>query len=651
MLQKLRDKSSGWIATSIIVLLMIPFLFVIDSSYIGGVGNNNVARVQAPPTWWKSAPSFWPFSTLWQGGEVTSEQFRQRFEQLRMQAREQEGEAFDPREFESAENKRKVLDELINEQVIRLASDQAGIVIGPQAIADYIQQIPAFQRDGKFDQDQYRLVLSQGLTGARTPLAFQEQVRISLQQSVIPMALAQSGFVTPGESNRLFGLLGETRDIKLAVVDTVAADPTKVSAEQIKAWYETHAKDFRQPERIAVEYVVLDASALPAPVDADESVLRDRYEAEKSRFVATEQRKAAHILIAGDDASASAQAQSLADKARGGADFAALAKANSQDPGSKDLGGDLGWVEKGVMVGPFEDALFAMQAGEIRAVKSDFGWHVLKLEDIKGGQGSSFEQVRDQLAAEQRKADAENAFNALSTRLVDEVYKNPTALQPAATAAGLALQQVGPFSRDDAPPALANPLVLRQAFSEVMITDGTVSDPIEIAPGYSIVLRVTEHQPEAVLPLDKARERVALAVARDAADKAMKAKADALLARLVDGQRTLEEVAAEASLPVQALDALPRGIPIPGERANAVVFRTLAPAEGKVRHGQLVLDDGRHAVFALTRVNPGKAEAIPEQQRLMVQQQLTQIDGNAAADAFIKGLRKHYKVQVNESQL
>ena len=286
MLQKLRDKSSGWIATSIIVLLMIPFLFVIDTSYLGGVGNNNVARVQAPPTWWKSAPSFWPFSTLWQDAEVTTEQFRIRFEQVRLQEREAQGDAFDPREFESLENKRRILDDLINEQAVRLASEQAGIVVGEKAVADYIASIPAFQRDGKFDQDQYRLVLAQGAAGVRTPREFDQQVRSSLQQSVIPMALAQSGFVTAGESRRLFALLGETRDIAMAVLDQSPVDTSKVSDAQIKAWYEVNGKDFTLPERIRVEYVELKASDLPPPAPADEATLRARYEAEKARFVA-----------------------------------------------------------------------------------------------------------------------------------------------------------------------------------------------------------------------------------------------------------------------------------------------------------------------------------------------------------------------------
>ena len=653
MLQKLRDKSSGWIATTIIVLLMIPFLFVIDASYLGGVGANNVARVQAPPTWWKGAPSFWPVSMLWRDAEITSDAFRTRFEQVRMSEREAQGDNFDPRQFESLENKLLVLDQLIDEQVVRLAADDAGIVIGDAAVAQYIQQIPAFQRDGKFDADQYRLALAQGGV-ASSPAAFDAMVRDSLKQAVIPTALARSGFVTAGEADRLFKLLGQTRDVQLAVLDQVAADASAVTEEQVNQWYADHADDFRQAEQVSVEYVEVLASQLPPPVAADEATLRARYETEKARFVAPEQRRAAHILIeAGDDKQAArAKAAELAEQARGGADFAALAQANSADPGSKDNGGELGWVERGVMVGAFEDALFAMQAGEIAGpVETDFGFHVLKLDEIQGGQGKPFEEVREQLAAEQLRNDAEAGFSAITGKLIDEINRNPTALAPAAAAAEVELKTEGPYSREQAVGILAHPQLLRLAFSEVLIADGTVSEPVEIAPGHTVMLRVSAHQPEAAQPLEQVREQVAAAVAADVADKAMQAKADALLAELADGKTSLADAAAKAGLTVQALDKLPRGVPVPGARANADIFRAQAPAEGKPNHGKLKLDDGRHAVFALTAVTPGDVEQVPEQQRQMLTQQLSQIDGNSAAEAFVAGMRKHFKVQVSEAQL
>ncbi|MCL7714414.1 peptidylprolyl isomerase [Stenotrophomonas mori] len=656
MLQKLRDKSSGWIVTVILGLLMIPFLFVIDNSYLGGVGAQNVAKVSTPPGWWRSAPSWWPMSFLWNHHEISSDDFRTRFEQARMEAREQQGEEFDPRLFEATENKLAVLDQMIDEQVVRLAAEDARIVVGDAAVREYIANIPAFQRDGKFDPEQYRLVLAQSMP-PRTPAMFDQVVRTSLQQSIIPVALAQSGFATKGESERLLKLLGETRDVEFAILPAQPADTAEVDEAQVKQWYDTHARDFMAPESLAIEYVDLDAAAMPAPPAADEATLRRRYEDEKARFVAPEERLASHILItAGSDPAAQkaaeAKAAKLADEARQpGADFAALARANSEDPGSKATGGDLGWVEPGMMVKPFEEALFAMQPGEIRGpVKTEYGYHVLQLREAKGGEGRPFEQVRDQLASEQAQADAERAYSELSGRLVDLVYKNPTALEPAAREVQLPVQTLGPFTRATASGIAANPAVLRAAFSDALKEDGTVSDPIELGPNHAVMIRVTAHTPEQAIPLAEARDKVIAAVRTQRAEEAALKAADALLAKLEAGT-ALADLAKSDGLQLSPMPGLPRSVPMPSAAANAAVFSAAPPAEGKPSYGKVALDDGRYALFAVTKVVPGDLAEVPEPQRAMLQQQLSQIDGAAAAKAFVDGMRKRVKVQVQESQL
>ena len=657
MLQKLRDKTSGWIVTVILGLLMIPFLFVIDSSYLGGVGAQNVAKVAAPPTWWRSAPSWWPMSLLWQHHEISAQDFRTRFEQARQQARQQQGEDFDPRQFESTENKRAVLDQMIDEQVVRLAGEQSGIVIGDGLVRETIASIPAFVgADGKFNQDQYRLALSTG-TPPRTPAQFETLVRDSLQQSVIPTALQNSGFVTSAEATRMMNLLGETRDVEIAALPELPADTAEVTDAQIKQWYDSHGKDFRQPETVTLEYVEINAATLPPATPADDAALRKRYADEKARFATPEARLAAHILIAADGSdpaklkAAEQKAAALAAQAKAaGADFAALAKANSDDTGSKGNGGDLGWVERGSMVKPFEDALFAMKAGDVSApVKTEFGYHVLQLREVKGGQERPFEEVRDQLAAEQLKADTEGAFSELSGRLVDEVYKNPTSLKSAADALKLPMQTLGPFSRATASGIAANPAVQRAAFSDVLVQDGTVSDPITLAPDHSVLIRVADHSPEQALPLDKAREQVIAAIRADRSRQASEKAADALLAKLKAGQ-SLQALAAEEKLQLTPLPGLPRTQPVPTPEINRAVFAAPAPAEGKPSHGKVAVQ-GRYVVFAVNKVNPPNLAEVPAEQQKQFRQQLDQVDGMAAAKDFVQSLRKSYRVQVEEANL
>ena len=228
MLQKLRDKTSGWIASLILGLLIIPFAFVGVNEYVTGGTAGDVALVEAPPTWWESAPQWWPVSTLWQREEITQEDFRTAFEQARQQQRQAMGEAFDPREFESADNKRKVLEQLIDQKVLALGARRAGVVVGDAAVQKMIASEPAFQIDGKFSPQQYQLLLSSQVP-AISPLQFEEQQRERLRMMLVPQAISESDFVTEGEQARMWKVLGETRDIGIALLPPVAEDAAPVT--------------------------------------------------------------------------------------------------------------------------------------------------------------------------------------------------------------------------------------------------------------------------------------------------------------------------------------------------------------------------------------------------------------------------------------
>jgi peptidyl-prolyl cis-trans isomerase D len=664
MLQKLRDKTSGWIATIVLGLLIIPFAFVGVNEYMGGGTDNAVAKVEAPPTWWKSAPGWWPVSMLWQHEEVTLEEFRARFEQARQQQRQAMGENFDPREFETAENKMLVLDQLIYQKVMQLNAKRSGIAVSSAAVRESIASEPAFQVDGKFDATRYTTLLASQVP-ALTPVLFEQQERDRLQMALIPQGIGESEFVTGKEMDRLIKLLGETRDVTIAALKApeaaTDANAAAVSDAQIKAWYDAHPADYKQGESVTLEYVEVDGSAAPnapaAPVD--EAALRARYEQEKSRFMSAEQRLASHILInvpAGADAATQKAAEqkvaALAAQARQpGADFAALARANSQDPGSKDSGGDLGWVDRGVMVKPFEDALFAMKAGEISGpVKTDFGYHVLQLREVKPGQGKSFEEVRDVLAREQAEADGEKVYNDLAGRMVNEVLKNPTALGPAARSVGLPVQRIGPFSRATASGIAANPAVLRAAFSDSLVQDGTVSDPIEIGPKHSVFIRVLQHTPEQAQPLAQVRDAVIAAIRTDRAAKAAEKAADAILARIAKGE-TLQAIAAADKLQTGELPGIPRGAPMPSPEINAAIFATQKPAAGKVSAGKAQMGDGSYAVFVVNKVNEGDLAKITPEQRTQLQQQVVQMDGASDVAAYVAALRKQYKITRKEDRL
>ncbi len=652
MLQTLRDKSSGWIATVILGLLCIPFAFFGMEQYLFQRNATYAAKIDAPPTWWPSAPSYWPVSMFWDSEEIGTDEFRTAFEQARQQQRQAEGPAFDAQAFEAADNKRRILEALIDRRVMRMSAARDGIAVGDAQVRETIESIPAFQVGGQFDPQSYQLALtSQG----QTPRQFQEVVREDLVQSVVPTGIADSAFVTKSEVDRMLRLLGETRAVRYAVMPP-AQDTAPVATADIERWYRDNAAAFRAPESVTIEVLDVDAAQLPPPAAPDESTLRERYAQEQTKFGGGEQRMVSHILVK-DGPGAEQKAAGLAAQAKAaGADFAALARANSDDAGSKAGGGDLGWIQKnGAMVKPFEDAVFAMQAGEVRGpVKTDFGYHVIQVRQVQAGQQKPFEEVREQLVAEQAETDRERSFNELLGEIVDEVNKNPTALAPAAAFAKLPVRTLGPLTRTpragDADPVTSSASVLRAAFAERAIQDGEVSEPIELTPTRSVLLRVKAHAPERPLPLAQVRDRVTAAVRADRAAKASTAAADAALSQLRGG-KALSDLASERGWEYTEVPTLLRGQPVPDPDANEAMFAAPAPAAGRGSFGKAVRPGGGAVLFAIDKVVPGNpAEASP-QQRVGLQSQLAQVAGSDDATALVRELRKAMKIDVAEDRL
>src|SRR6476659_5179710 len=295
MLQTLREKTSGWFASVLLAALTVPFAFFGIDQYLTQHNETFVARLQAPPSWWPSAPSTWPVSMLWQTDTIEADEFRNAFERARQMARQQQGDQFDPRAFESADNKRTVLDRLIDQHVLQMTAQRQGVAVSDAQVRNAIMGIPAFQKDnGQFDPERYQQALAaQGLT----PTRFDQQVREGLASQLLPQHVAQSAFVTPAEMQRLVRLLGEKRDVGFVTLPAPTPDTAPVSAQEIQRWYDTHAADFRAPETVTIEYVDIDGANLPAPATPDDAGLRQRYEQEKARFVQPEQRLASHILV------------------------------------------------------------------------------------------------------------------------------------------------------------------------------------------------------------------------------------------------------------------------------------------------------------------------------------------------------------------
>lgn len=636
MLQTLRDKTTGWVAVAILILLAVPFAFFGIENYFQQQVPTYVAKVNKV--------------------EITQDQFRERFENHRNRMREMLGDRYDAREFDTPIVKRQVLESLIDEEVLRQAATKYGLVVAPSALQTEIAKIEAFQVNGKFDPDQYKLVLA----GARmTPRMFEARMANDLLTRALPLGVSDSSIVTEGYVDDYLALRDQTRSFDYLVMPAPAADTVgEIGEDEIKAYYDSHSSQYQNPETFTVEYLELDASTLAVEEQPDEAALRDRYEENKSRYVEAEQRLASHILIqtpANADAAAvqaaQAKAQALVEKARAkDADFAALARENSNDPGSSAMGGDLGWIERGMTDTAFEDALFSMQPGVSDPVKGADGWHVIQLREIKPESGKSFEDVRTELEKEYLESERERRYSELAGKLIDAIYRDPSTLDTAAAELGLTVKKAGPLTRAGGPGLFSNPDVQRAMLSDSVLVEGLASDVIEVAPGHGVALRISEHVPASTRPLEEVKAQVeAMVRSERLAELGRKA-----LEKALESITSVESLAAYAesnSLEVKKAEAVGRmGATVDPAIARAA-FALAHPAEGASTIGSASLMGGGSAVIALTGVTAGDPSKVEASQKDMIRDQLAQGIGAVEATDLIKALRKEATIDVAESRM
>ena len=450
------------------------------------------------------------------GGEPVSQQeydaaVRSRLDQMRSMM----GGQFDAQAFDTPVMHKAVLDELINTRLIATEAAKANFSASDAQLRDTIQSIPAVQEDGRFSNARYREALAaQGMT----PVMFESQLRrdLALQQVLAPVA--QSVVVPTVTLDWLISIATERRQVQLLkfnVADYLSK--VTVSDADVKAFYDANRAAFELPERVDAQYVVLDQNAVNAKIAVSDADIQSFYDQNQARFRQEEQRRASHILITVDKSASTADREAARKKAEAldvqakapGADFAKLARENSQDPGSAANGGDLDWFGHGTMVKAFEDAAFGLKQGEISGVvPTDYGFHIIKLTGVRPAVVKPLAEVRTQIQNEVRQQLAARQFAEAAEQFTNLVYEQSDSLDPAANKFGLKIQQADGLTRTA--PAQANsqpldvrtnPKVLQALFSEEVLREKRNSGVIELAPNTLVAVRVSKYEPATVRPL------------------------------------------------------------------------------------------------------------------------------------------------------
>ncbi len=615
--------------------MILLFLLVIPSFVLVGIDRNYFSESS-------------PIVARVDGHEIKQSDWDNAHRQESDRARAQSPSS-DPKLLDTPQARYATLERMVRDRVLAAAVQKMHLGVSNARLAQTLQGIPAIaalkRPDGTLDAEAYRaLVGAQGLT----PEGFEANVRQDMALSQVLGGVVQSSFSTPEQLNQAMDTLLQRREIQIArfTPQDFSAKVTPTDAE-LESYYQAHTAQFQQPEEATIEYLLLDLDAVRASLAPSEDDLRTYYKENLDRLAGKEERRASHILIsaakdapAAEREKAKAQANELETTLRKDpGQFAALAKKNSQDPGSASAGGDLGFFARGAMVKPFEDAVFGMNKGDISpVVESDFGYHIITLTDIKKPKAPSFEEVRPKLQAELLQQLAQRKFAEVADTFTNSVYEQADSLQPTADKLKLKVQTAQHVTRTPAPGAqgpLANARFLEALFANDSIENKRNTEAIEIAPSTLVAGRVSQYEPARTLPYAEVRERVRALYVADKAGELARTEGQAKLQAWQTDSSSANRLAPSIIVARNQLQNQPRAL------VDAALH---APADKLPAWTGVDLGTQGYAVIKINRIVPREASQAAETAAL--QQQFDQWLGTAEGMAYYELLKQRFKVQI-----
>ena len=527
----------------------------------------------------------------------------------------------------------RLLESMIREKLLTERAHDLGYRVSQQDVATAIQNEPAFQIEGVYSKAAARDRLAQAGITIDT---FEADLRAALQRGQLQDGIAISDFQTPAEIQRSRALRDEQREVRYVLLspDKYSAD-VQVDDAAVQAYYKAHQAQYMTPESAHLLYAQLRLDQIAAQVRPSDAELKAAYDKNKDRYNEPEKRHGRHILIpiGKDDAAARKQAEDVLAQAKSGKDFAALAKQYSQDPGSADKGGDLGWADRNQFVGPFADALFAMNSGEIRGpVKTQFGYHIIRLDEVQAGKTKSFESVRAEIEAELKRNAAADKFGEMQEQIQSRLEQVGGDLGVLAQEFNLESGEVPKFLRGagGAPLGTAQP-IQDLVFGDSPLQPGRIGGPVLVGEDRLVLVKVTEHSKPQPKPLAEVRDGIVAAIKKDrGAEAAMKAAQEAQ-AKLQAGT-SFDEVVKQLGVSSEPARFVARTDSTVPEQLRELVFNSPKPA-AKPFYKAVPLQTGGAAVLAVTRM---RTEA-PEADKSKVADQLKQQGQQAKQDAALHG--------------
>jgi peptidyl-prolyl cis-trans isomerase D len=581
---------------------------------------------------------------------ISDLEYSQALRQAQDRVREMAKNNPDPALLNSPQLKESVLNELIARKVALVHAYKSGMTVSSAELQKIIGAVEAFRDEsGRFSQTRYRQML-QGR--GMTPVAFENDIRMNIVLEQLRSVTAGSGFLPESVVDRLLKIGEQEREVSQVVFNPVDyRKQVKISEADVEKYYEEHKNEFQIPERVRLEYLVLSPDVVEHAAKVTDEELKNYYQANIERYRTPEERRASHILIpaaasasAADKAKAKAQAEDLLKQIKSSpGKFAELAAKFSKDPGSAEKGGDLGFLGRGLMVKPFDAAVFALKVGELAGpVETQYGYHIIRLDKVKPSQTTPFEAVKQKIVDEVRKPKLGKAYAEAAESFNNLVYEQFDSLQPAAEALKLTVQTSDWVSRagGNTIPLFNNEKVLNAVFSDEALKNKHNTSAIEVQSNMLLAARVIEHKPAAALPLEQVRNDVMQFLTDKGAIELAEKEGGAALEKLQKSQPVALSWSPSQPVTLQKRQGLhPEG-------AQAVFGADVSklPVYAGVPAAQ-----GRFVVYRITKVKD--VTAVDPEQRKALGKQLAEMVGQEQYVAYLASLRERADVKIDRKKL
>jgi len=611
-------KHKRLIQIAFVLLIVPPFAFFGMESYTRTIGGKeDVATVD--------------------GAGISQREFGEELRRQQERLRAAFGRGFDPAALDTPESRAALLESLVSQRLLADAALRGQLSMSDDELRETIAAIPAFQAAGSFSKANYEALLrAQNMT----PQMFEARLRYDLSLAQLTRSLAESAIVPRSVTERLVALQEQRREVAESLV---AAQPylaqVTIGADQLQTYFAANAPEFLIPERVRAEYVVLSAEALGRQDPVSDAELKAAYEARAAQYKVEEQRRASHILLKTKEEAGKLAAELRKAPGR----FAELAKKHSQDPGSAEKGGDLGYFGRGMMVPAFEEAAWRQKEGEIgNPVQSDFGWHLIRVTGVQAGKARSLDEVRAELAAELGRQKGTRRFAEAAETFSNMVYEQSDSLKPAAERYRLPVQASGWVTRTPTAESgvLGNAKLLGALFAADSVQSKRNTDAVEVAPNVLVAARVLEHQPASQKKFEQVRGDIEQLLRRDEAARLAQKDGAAKLEALRKGA----DAGVKWGSPKAVSRRSPQGVP-------STALRQILAADASTLPGYVGAGRGEDG-YMLYRVGRLlEPEPKPEAQKTADLARAAQQAGADQLEAYVASLRARATVEIYKANL